>query len=273
MYVGGAFEFFGTQSLDGFVSHVPIMAHLCKRSCEVGRVKFSIPTKDAPRFLLQFDGSVMVNTILKNLFRVAFTALPIVLLSPLLWIASMYTTVSLEYISPRPGSKFVPIATTIAIRSSGSIDVQSVTDAVFKVIGSKSGLHGGRTFVAPDGKTVIFEPVEPFLASEKVSVSAWKGVRVLNVGTLDEFSFEFDISPQTDAILNAQSLGLLPSLSLPQSLPQLNLHATGISNYVTLPADFPRITVTVPATNTGDGYIFLGNFFGGIRPHLLILDN
>ena len=49
------------------------------------------------------------------------------------------------------------------------------------------------------------------------------------------------------------------------------------SEYVTLPADFPAITVTVPASTTAPGYVFVTNFAGpGLptaAPYVMILDN
>lgn len=47
--------------------------------------------------------------------------------------------------------------------------------------------------------------------------------------------------------------------------------------YVTLPSDFPTITVTVPASNTAPGYLFVTSFTGpGLptaAPYVMILDN
>ena len=49
------------------------------------------------------------------------------------------------------------------------------------------------------------------------------------------------------------------------------------SDYVTLPGDFPAITVTVPASNTAPGYLFVTSFTGpGLptaAPYVMILDN
>lgn len=42
---------------------------------------------------------------------------------------------------------------------------------------------------------------------------------------------------------------------------------------VTLPADFPVISVTTPASNTADGLIFLATFNGAKKPLLLIVDD
>lgn len=47
--------------------------------------------------------------------------------------------------------------------------------------------------------------------------------------------------------------------------------------YITLPGDFPAITVTVPASNTAPGYVFVTSFAGpGLptaAPYVMILDN
>ena len=47
--------------------------------------------------------------------------------------------------------------------------------------------------------------------------------------------------------------------------------------YITLPGDFPAITVTVPASNTAPGYLFVTSFAGpGLptaAPYVMILDN
>ncbi len=52
---------------------------------------------------------------------------------------------------------------------------------------------------------------------------------------------------------------------------------TGTSKYVTTPADFPGITVTVPANGAGAGYVFASNFFPDFQlllgSYLLMLDN
>lgn len=59
--------------------------------------------------------------------------------------------------------------------------------------------------------------------------------------------------------------------------PTLSYSAASPSTYVTVPDDFPVITVTVPASNTAPGYIFITSFAGpGLptpAPYLMILDN
>lgn len=55
-----------------------------------------------------------------------------------------------------------------------------------------------------------------------------------------------------------------------------NSFAADVADYVTLPDDFPTISVTVAASGTADGYIFMSNhhlFWNRSRSYLLILDD
>ncbi|MCB0081228.1 MAG: aryl-sulfate sulfotransferase, partial [Caldilineaceae bacterium] len=62
----------------------------------------------------------------------------------------------------------------------------------------------------------------------------------------------------------------------PITFPQ---RSQSLSSYVTAPADFPEITVSMPASGTAEGLIFLSTFYFDLRnqvpsqPYLLILDN
>lgn len=70
-----------------------------------------------------------------------------------------------------------------------------------------------------------------------------------------------------------------PSADLMSASTSLGIHQGPArpSEYVTLPGDFPAITVTVPASNTAPGYLFVTSFTGpGLptaAPYLMILDN
>lgn len=53
-------------------------------------------------------------------------------------------------------------------------------------------------------------------------------------------------------------------------------YAADVADYVTLPDDFPTITVTATASDTAEGYIFLSNhhkFWTRSKPYLLIMDD
>jgi hypothetical protein len=86
-------------------------------------------------------------------------------------------------------------------------------------------------------------------------------------------SFSFPLA--TQAFSSAQLVAAnaqqhtAPAWHAPMSLPT---QATATRRYATAPADFPVITVTVPASNTAERHIFLATFAGAKPPYLLILD-
>ena len=67
-----------------------------------------------------------------------------------------------QYISPLPGGTLVSAGTTIAVRHGEMIDRASVSDALFEVTASQSGVHAGHGLLAEDDQTVIFVPDRPF---------------------------------------------------------------------------------------------------------------
>lgn len=184
------------------------------------------------------------------------------------------------YLAPRPGAQLVSAQTTIAVREGSVLDAQRIRSAgLFEVTGSQSGRHAGRTVLADDRRTVIFEPVQPFAAGETVYVTVHEGLRTQAGEAVGGTAFHFTIDanplPASEPPLDDLSAIGLDSFSLPAAEP---VRPGGrFSGYVTLPADFPTITVTVPASNTAEGYLFVTNFTGpGLptaAPYAMILDN
>ena len=175
------------------------------------------------------------------------------------------------YLSPRPGSQMTPPETTIALRTHPPLALSAEIPDLLRVVGDKSGLHPGRLHLAADGHTLIFTPAVPFAANERVGVSLSQTGAKLGWPPL---GFEFYTSTSRE---------LSDGLSFPLSdtsieSPVVSAPVTRTLPYVTLPADFPAITVTVPANNVSEGYIFLTNFhfypnIPDSKPYLLILDN
>jgi len=82
----------------------------------------------------------------------------------------------LVYISPPPGGRFVSAHTAIAVRQGEEVNRTSLLRAgLFEVMGAQSGRHDGRTLLADDGQTVIFEPASPFAPGEQVAVTLQDG--------------------------------------------------------------------------------------------------
>ncbi len=186
-----------------------------------------------------------------------------------------------SYISPRPGAFFVPPATTIALRHGDIIDQASLADALFRVVGSASGLHPGELLLGDDDQTVIFKPWMPFMPGEDVTVSVGTGIMTLEGEPLGALSFQFTIAPadspsRTSWFEDFSTPTTIQREVAAQEAKVDHTNATS-SPFVTVPDDFPVINVTVPASGTGDGYIFLSSYHNiwslGATPYLLILDN
>lgn len=188
------------------------------------------------------------------------------------------TRVPLEYVSPRPGAILVSADSAIAIRQGSEVDAATVVQGgVFSVIGSQSGVHAGQAILADDRQTVIFEPAQPFVPGETVSVAAGNGLRTSHGDSVEPVAYQFTVSPRLP-LSGAEApdlLGCCEEGAGPLALPTEVMEQQ--SRYVTLPGDFPAITVTVPASNTAPGYVFVTNFTGpGLptaAPYVMILDN
>jgi hypothetical protein len=187
------------------------------------------------------------------------------------------------YSSPRPDAELVSAQTTIAVRYRVTVNPQSLKDGLFNVVGSESGQHTGDLILANDQRTILFRPQRSFVPKEAVHVEVLDGIRSHMGQPLLGGNFSFTISPK-DIVSSAQFdphswLDLAnTSLSSPGEDPFLAHN----NSYYTIPDGFPAITVTVPASNTADGYIFLSNFDvnwgnagagAGAVPYLMILDN
>jgi hypothetical protein len=218
----------------------------------------------------------------KIAFLLAFLALAFTGLA----VASAQTPQAFEYISPLPGARLVRAGTTITLRQGDFMDPKSLTTNLFQVSGNLSGAHDGQTLLADDRKTVIFKPDRAFTPGETVRVRLAPGLRTAAGELLGGQEFQFFISPKAlEDRLDLPSQPLASELGVSPS--QVDLATGGVgaapsaslaSEYATLPESFPPITVTHPATGTGEGDLFLSNFriypsFAVSNPYLLILDN
>jgi hypothetical protein len=183
------------------------------------------------------------------------------------------------------------------VRYGEALDPQAAGLGLFRVVGSASGRHDGAAVLSDDRATLIFNPGQPFAPGETISVTvaAWRAA-----GTGKRYpavSFDFAVTPPNPAKLasttgqivlqhsatpgpaavaddsSSTSTGSEPAAGGSTSS---GSPAAPIRRYVTLPADFPTITVTVPASGTAPGLLFASNF--GLRReatgyYLLILDN
>ncbi|MEA3334718.1 MAG: aryl-sulfate sulfotransferase [Chloroflexota bacterium] len=184
---------------------------------------------------------------------------------------------SLQYLSPRPGAMLVSRETTISVRHGDPIAGRTVIDGLFQVEGAKSGLLDGETILADDGRTVIFAPDKPFSPGERVSVTLRSGLRTIYGERVHGLSWRFSVSAKrmtepNDRLMEDLILSELPG----EQLEVERMPVSASPAHVTLPADFPNISVTVPASNTAEGLILVSHMtfrFWEDRTFLLILDD
>lgn len=184
------------------------------------------------------------------------------------------------YTSPRDGAEVVMPQTTIAVRFGEILAASSLSPDRFHVAGSESGSHGGEVRLARDERTAIFQPDQPFAPGERVTVRVAGGLRTEAGTRLAGGEIAFTVAEELSPSGPPRTPQLETAPVMAPLRPPSRQRANRVADYLTVPDDYPRITVTVPASNTGEGYIFLTNYIGGIggdtspsRPYLLILDN
>lgn len=207
-----------------------------------------------------------------------------------LWLLSTSASASprepnFEYISPRPGARLVSPQTTIAVRPGDLLGETGLASGLFAVRGSASGQHRGAVVLADDRRTVIFRPERAFAPGESVQVTLRPGPRTAAGARLGGLSFEFTISatPPLPAALVAQIDALYEAptprpAGWPTDSTDLAAQPGGRwADYVTLPSDIPGITVTVPASGTAEGLLFLTACSwpdtSVVAPYALIVDD
>jgi hypothetical protein len=179
-----------------------------------------------------------------------------------------------EYVSPRPGSQYISPGTTIAIRPGEVLDEKTVNSDLFTVTGTQSGSHRGSAILSDDKKTVIFKPLQPFAKGEKVYVVVNPGFKTITGRTINDLSFSFTILLREVALPPDLARSLLDAHPQAAAPDQPNIQSPSAQQFVTLPPDYPPLTVTTAPNGTADGDIFLAPFAGNVltTTYALILD-
>ena len=177
-----------------------------------------------------------------------------------------------QYLSPRPDALHVSREATIIVRLNDYRPKALQNPTCFITLeGSLSGPLTGVTKIASDGKTIIFQPDQPFASGEKVTVMLHPQLNTMGKESLQPLGYSFEVSSDTDA-----SAGVFPdekyyyqpinlSKSTAAGMPSV------MPNGVSVPSDFPHIDVLIN-DDPGEGYIFLNNRGRG-TPYNIIFDN
>lgn len=182
-----------------------------------------------------------------------------------------------SYLDPPPESEYVAAGTRLLIRlaDGAAANLLNLADFV-SVIGQRSGPHTGRTTLAGDGRTIVFEPSSAFEANETVDVSL---TPVPDGGAeIEPIQYRFYVLRPAYAPLSVDGTTATPTVDGPgQTLPpnpptgaSILGQAAVTRNGVSIPSDFPHVYI---ATNRrpADGHIFIEH--NGDMPYAMILDN
>jgi hypothetical protein len=195
----------------------------------------------------------------------------------------LFCSTPLRYLSPRPGALLVSPEANIILRPGEPLDKISLENSsLITVIGSISGLHSGTAKLSDDGKTIVFNPRDPFTGGETVTVTLHNGLRTTTGKPVDPLEFTFVVSPRKVSINPMYSLlseledsRQAPTKVKAQPSPQkAQQSVVKAFNGDSLPSDFPSRTI-LTSNNPSPGKIFLSNFdvHNTSVPYLMILDN
>lgn len=184
-----------------------------------------------------------------------------------------------QYLDPRPESEHVARETRLLIRfaEASPTDLANLSSFI-QVVGEESGPHSGTTAIATDGRTIIFQPSEPFVADETVSVRLVPLGSWYPVEPIEPIAYRFHVLRPADAPLRTNSPIGAETLAVERRTATPALAASNptagqpviMGNGVSVPGDFPHVLITANH-DPADGYIFIE--YNQSPQYALILDN
>lgn len=185
-----------------------------------------------------------------------------------------------EFVSPRPGAKYVSAETVLILRPGGPLTAYLFDERnIWSVRGERSGLHRGKIVFSDDGETLIFEPHRPFHPGERVTVTIASFRTRRSEQERGPVTYDFTVARRKSDFTMEKRIQQEFGPMKAAGRPEVSGGSTGRSVAdapFELPEDFPEITV--PFSDQPDtGFVFLGNLtFGGEppnTPYLMILNN
>lgn len=180
----------------------------------------------------------------------------------LLFISKLFASGDLpdgyKYVFPQPNSKFIHPTSTIIVRFENISPFELINlSKMLEVIGGESGYHSGKTYIASDDRTVIFDSSNDYELGETVKVKIEPRFNNLYKIDVKSLNYEFKVlskkvSP-TDHQKDISAGSNMYKSKLTNSLSKI------MSNGVSVPSDFPHVVIS-QNNNPSDEYIFLNNW-------------
>jgi hypothetical protein len=163
-----------------------------------------------------------------------------------------------QYVFPNPGSKYIHPNSTIILRFENISPEELMNlNTLIKVSGKESGHHLGETIIASDNRTLIFKSEKSYELGEKVEVTVDPRLSAVHVNSIKPLNYEFTVLEQE--VVKTSPPDMEPVHLSDQKKSVTNSGPMIMSNGVSVPADFPHVTIT-QNNNPSSDYIFLNNW-------------
>lgn len=180
---------------------------------------------------------------------------------------------SFNYISPKPGSKFINPENNIALRHGEVLDINSVRADMISVTGSQRGNITGTIKLSLDQRTLIFLPDQPYGYNEKITVTLEAGLQTKSGKVLEGLSFGFT----TMEMDNTEMLHEFYKREFERETKDLPVNNnSSLNNHTQSASRSLPIPTIAEFNNPAEGYIFCTPRpwqNAPYDPHMMILDN
>jgi len=147
----------------------------------------------------------------------------------------------LQYISPKPDSKYNNPETSIILTHNIRFKPQIIDKNVFSITGSVSGNHVFEVLIVENNKTIILKPSKPFAEGEFVHIYLNNNLLLENNTVIEPFSYKFQISQHSKIQTNTTNSELQSNVSFSGTYP-----------------NFPSLTINTN-DNPAEGKVFFHN--------------
>lgn len=185
------------------------------------------------------------------------------------------TTIDIQYISPKPGSKFIMPGNNIALRCGQPLNKKSIHSSLLEVKNESGEKIEGTIKLSTDKKTLIYKPHTPYPLGETIQVELTDGLLTVSDIQIRPVQFEFTVSGKIIQTPEGYSHCYQPQKSLYQKknnfLEKDDVVNTKDNN---LPDGFPNININISNNPLTDEYIFFApwTFSSYTVPFLIISD-
>jgi len=159
-----------------------------------------------------------------------------------------------QYVFPGPRAKFVHPNSTLILRFKkiAPAEITNLHNCI-RASGEKSGTHSGKTIIASDQRTLIFESESSFIPGEKVRVSIDPHFPRSSPYSIESLNYEFTVLEEVVAIEThaEENQG-----NLQERKNESIVKPVIMSNGISVPADFPMVNI-IQNSGFSNDYIFV----------------